>query len=280
MKVGLIMPVATEHEMVRDSWNAAREMSLPETPFTVLFNGCEPFGPVPPNTAVEVRSHGQRFTDEADLWWWCLEYAEATGWDWCMVVHDDFRMMEPGWESELRKSEGWRVGLASWCCYEAWDESANSGGGASVGHVGVTLDSMSFGFDVRLFRRRGCVAATRFGFGFGAWDAMGWALSQDYACWRIMLNSWHQWLPRNSRAVLGIGAPGHPEIKDLWASVLPARVLDAKHVEIAGRRVRVAPPDHRGDEQPRRVELRINDENTFITDRGTSEHWKLGKRVA
>ena len=196
-----------------------------------------------------------------------------------MVIHDDFQMREPGWEAQLEEAARWRVALASWCCYEQWNEEANSSD-ASTGHLGVTLDSMSFGFSVEFFRQRGCVSATRFGFGFGAWDAMGYALSKDYACWRILLNSWHQWLPRNSRSILNVGAPGHPEIKTLWKSVLPSRVVDPEHVEIAGRRVRIAPDDYTGHEQPRRVELRINDENTFVTDAGQSQHIRLGKLVA
>lgn len=245
MKVGLIMPICTSHEMQVDSWTSARGNSLPETPFVALFNGREPEA-MPEGTTVV--HHPPRFEDEADLWWWCLEYAQAHGWDWCMVIHDDFRITEPGWEKQLEESAGWRVALASWVAYDGWDEQANSSVGISHSFPhrhAVVVDSCSFGFRVDLFAERGCIAATRWGYGFGAWDANGWALSQGYAVWRILLNSHHNWKDggKNTRAMMNIGAPGHPEIKTLWASVLPAAVADSAHMLVAGKLIRVAPDE-------------------------------------
>jgi hypothetical protein len=249
MKVGLIIPTCTRHAMQERAWWSCRHFSQRDTPVIALLNGITA-GELPPiPEGVEVVQQVGRFEDECDLWQWCLDYAVAQQWDWCMVVHDDFAMREPGWEHQLELAHGWRVALATWCAYSVWDEQANPSL-PSVDHLGVTLDSFSFGFRVDLFRERGCVGALRFGYGYGAWEPCIWALQQGYAIWSILLNSDHHWVPDNTRRVLGLGANGHPHFQSYATGktevsaatpVLPARRLDGEHIDVAGRAVRIAP---------------------------------------
>ena len=275
MKVGLIMTVAVPHSMQEEAWTFAKRNSRPDTPFIVLFNGI-PAMEVP--EGVERIFRRDPFTDEADLWQWGLELAQERGWDWCMFIHDDFKIVEPGWEDELEASAGWRVALASWLGYMDWDIGANTS--RSTPHrLAVGLDSMAFGFNVHVFKRRGTVCATRFGFGYGAWDAQAWALSQGYAIWRIMLNSDHQWRQDNTRTKLARGADGHPWFKDNWQSVLPSHVIDERHISVAGDLVKIAP--HADTPVPPKVDNRrylsnaLNYMSKLVVDTETGESAKV-----
>lgn len=236
------MPICTRHAMQEESWTAAQRHSKPDTPFYALLNGIAPDQLPPLPDGMQVIYEPSRYEDECDLWNDCLALAVKSGWDWCMVIHDDFRMMESGWEDDLALSEGWRVCLASWLGYGIWTAEANSGYPTS-GHLAVALDSFSFGFKVDVFKQRGYVAGSRYGFGYGAWESNAWALQNDYAVWRILLDSWHQWLPNeNARSKLGVGAPGHPDIRQRFAGVvLPSEVVDTEHIKILDRIVRIAP---------------------------------------
>ena len=242
MKIGLVMPICTTHAMQVDAWASACENSQPDTPFYVLLNGITPSELPPLPDRIQVLQEPARFEDEKDLWDYCLRFAVAQGWDWCMLIHDDFRIMEPGWEADLALSEGWRVAIASWLGYGLWNKEANSGY-PTDGHLAVTFDSMSFGFNVPIFAERGFITDTRWGYGFASWEANGWALQNDYAVWHILGNSWHQWIPNeNTRTKLELGAQGHPEIRERYFGIsLPSRVIDTEHIEIIDRTVRIAP---------------------------------------
>lgn len=265
MRCGLIVPICTRHSMQQEALRTARSMSRTDTPVIALLNGItagELEFPIP--DGIEVVERVSRFDDECDLWQWGLERACLQDWEWCLYLHDDFSMREPGWEAELEKARGYRVALASWLAYAVWDEEANSGW-VTPGPFGVVLDSMSFAFRTDVFASRGCVAETRYGFGFGAWDANAWALEHDYAVWHVRLNSWHQWDGDNTRGKLGVGASGHPDIRTRFRGVvLPARVADDAHIQIVNRLVRIAPEDSLIVDPPRTVSCQINGER-FVT---------------
>lgn len=266
MKVGIIVPSAVQHDMWQESVELNRQFSKPDTPMYVLYNGLKP-QMLPEN--VDGLIAPRVFDDECDLWNFCLGFAYAHGWDWCMMMHDDFAMLEPGWEDELAKAAGWRVALASHLTYDVWDHEAVSAN-ASVGHLGVTIDSFSFAFNVPLFRHRGCVAAARFGFGYGAWDSCAWALQQGYALWRIRLDAKHHWKPHNTREVLRVGAPGHPEIGAMYRPLLPARVAGGENIMVANDTIRIAPAGVTDELVERRITCRINWDRTWITEGGKS----------
>lgn len=272
MNFGLIMPVCTHHAMQQEAWTLARTHSRADTAFIVLFNGCEPM-PVPEGTeAISV----PRFTDEQDLWQWGLNLAVERGWDWTMFIHDDFAMREPGWEADIEQSDGWRVAVASWCVYTEWDEPGGSY--PTPHHLGVTIDSFSFGFRTDVFKARGCVTAMRFGFGFAAWDTCAWALDNGYGIWRIVLNSDHQWMPDNSRAIQHVGAPGHPEVTLAWKDrIMPARTPDASHIMVAGRMFRIAPQGWTPTPIDRTTTTGINPGNVFKLEHGESRHYRNGE---
>lgn len=274
MKHGVIIPTACAHSMQSYAYDAARRCSRPETPVLVLFNGCDPL-PVP--DGVEVVRHAS-FVDESDLWQWCLEHAVRVGWDWCMMVHDDFEMYEPGWEAQLEEAATWRVALASWLTWDVWDEQANTSV-ASPGRIGVAIDSFTFGFRVDLFAARGFVCAARWGFGYGAWEPNAWALRNDYALLRIVLNCRHQWEPMNARALLKVPAPGHPEFRAQYGqNVLPARVLDAKRMAVRGRVVQVVPNELELVELSRDVRCQINFDDERVTNTGQRTSVRIALR--
>lgn len=250
MKIGVVIPTRVHHAMRELSWTGAREHSEAETDVIVLFNGCDPVAlPEGVSTVHQVAP----YHDEADLWWDALQLAERRGWDWCMMQHDDFRMMEPGWEAQLRESEGWRVAIAAHCvhagwsngsgCYPSWGRGKPEAYGDWPSRLGVTIDSMSFGFRVDVFRARGCVTEGRYGFGFGAWDACAWALMNEYGCWRIQQNAWHHWIENNARAILSIGAPGHQDVCARYgAQIFPSEITsDGTSIVRAGHQFRCAP---------------------------------------
>ena len=243
MKIGLIMPVACRQPMQEECWTAAAVNKRPDTPFYVLFNGLDQWCDLPHNV-VSLQEPAEH-TDEADLWWRCVTLASDKGWDWVTIIHDDFKICVPGWEDWIENSRGKRVALAAWCAYAAWTIEGNGSfsphltpdeNGAS--QIGVVLDSMGWAIHVPTFMERGCVTEERFGFGFGAWDACGWALEHGYAIWRIRGESWHHWKPnQNTRAMMSRGANGHPRIVTKYVGrSLPASVVNDDTIEVCGKR--------------------------------------------
>ena len=291
MKVGLIIPTCVPHEMQSRSWESAAQFSKPETPIIALINGLRPppvdeccastfelapkltLDPIPERiTPVYIND---RFTDECDLWQWGLEFAIERGWDWCMFCHDDFAMTEPGWEDDLAQSEGWRVALASWVTYGVWDDQANTSLPTAT-HIGVCLDSLSFGFNVKFFEQRGCVGTSRFGYGYGGWEPCAYALRNDMAVWNIRLNSDHQWVSGNTRGLLSLGADGHPMAKGGYAKdVLPACVVGEHSISVAGRTIRVAPGGAPLIQDEKVLRRRINQYSTLVSDTATGESLKV-----
>lgn len=239
MTVGLVIPICTTHPMQAESITNARRYSLSDTPVIVAING-DMAPPAVPD-GVEILTHGERFSDEADLWNWILALAVERGWDWCMIQHDDFRMEEGGWEAQLALAHDCKVALASWCTYDKWLTGAVSAD-HSRGYLGVIADPLTLGFRVSLFRERGCLTTMRVGFGYAAWEANGWALEQGYGVWRIRLNGSHQWLVgQNTRDKVapGAGAGGHGEVAGLYKHILPAEVVDANAFTLNGQRFEV-----------------------------------------
>lgn len=261
MKCGLIMPVCCRHDMQEEAWTTARRYSRPETPLYVLFNGIEPWSLPDGIQAIYVAGG---YTDEADLWNYGLGFAIEQGWDWVFFIHDDFSMREPGWETEMEKSEGWRVALAGWFAYTDWNKEC-VGQNPAAGHLATCIDPLSIGFNVAVFQERGYIALPEWGFGFGAWDVNAWALSQGYAVWRIPLDSWHHWLTSgNTRNKMNKGAPGHPQIGERWKDIaFPCRVLDGEHIEVVGQTIRVA-PEGQTVPKTKRAESRSTD-CTYVT---------------
>lgn len=255
MRFGLVMPVCCRHAMQEEAWTTARQHSRPDTPVYVLFNGIDPF-PLPEGIQT-MHADGQGYTEESDMWNYCLTFAVDQSWDWLFIIHDDFSMREPGWEAEMEKSEGWKVALATWFAYEQWNEECVGQYPAS-GHLATCIDPLSIGFNVNVFKERGYITNSKFGFGFGAWDVNAWALTQGYAIWRIPLNSWHHWLSTepNARTKMNKGAMGHPEIREQWkGKAFPAKVLDSEHIQVVDKVFRVA-PEGLSDTRAKRIESR------------------------
>lgn len=261
MRFGLVMPVCCRHSMQEEAWTTARKYSRPETPFYVLFNGIDPW-PLP--DGIQTLHEPGGFTDEADIWNYCLEMAVANKWDWLFMIHDDFSMREPGWEADMEQSEGWRVAIAGWFAYTHWNEEC-VGQYPAPGHLATCIDPLSIGFNVKLFAERGYIAKPEWGFGFGAWDVNAWALTQGYAVWHIPLDNWHHWIPNeNSRTKMNKGASGHPEIRERWKDqAFPSCVIDGAHIEVCGKRIRIAPIGV-SDGIKRRAECRSSD-CTYVT---------------
>lgn len=242
MKFGLIMTVCCRNPMQEMAWTSAREHTRPETPFYVLFNGIDPW-PLP--DGIQTLHAGEAFTDEADIWNYGLQLAIQNQWDWFVFVHDDFRMMAPGWEASLEQSEGWRVALAGWFLYRRFSDE-EIGQYPTPGPIGTCIDPLSIGFKTGIFAERGYVIYPEFQFGFGAWDLNCWLLSEGYAIWRIPLDSWHHWIPnQNSRSMVHKGADGHRMVMDRWKErVLPADVIDGGlSIIVRDRKFRIAPPE-------------------------------------
>lgn len=261
MRFGVVIPIACNHEMQAEALESVRRHSEPQTLIIALLQG-EVDVPLPQGvTSIRV----SLFDDEVDLWAWGLATAIEKNWDWCLFVHDDFAMLESGWEDQLRASSGWRVALASWAVYSVWDAEANTSQFTS-GPVGVCLDSMAFAFRTDVFRERGCVSEMRYGFGYGAWDACAYALANGMGVWRVHLNSKHQWVDKNSRAWLGKAAPGHPECRQAFRSkVLPSRVVDETAIEVCGVRHELKGPTAM-DREKRTTSVQLNYDQVRITN--------------
>lgn len=264
--------------MQERAWTLARQHSRADTDVILLLNRDESLSKSPPDD-VDIIHRFPAFDDEQDLWQFGLDLAIRRGWDWTMFIHDDFAILEPGWEADIELSADWRVALASWCVYTDWDEPGGSY--PTTHHLGVTVDSMSFGFRTDVFAARGCVTAQRYGFGFGAWDSCAWALDNGYGVWRVQLDSDHQWEPTNSRVLLRQGAGGHQHVTALWKDrILPARTPDWAHVQAGSRTFRIAPASLQTPPVIRDViTTGINPGNVFKTEYGVSSHYRNGQNL-
>jgi len=249
MKMGMIIPTRIGLELHKWVWKDARENSRPDTEILALLNGVTrrelldgPGGDIP--DGIDVHEMIGPFDDECDLWKWCLDYAVGKGWDWCLVLHDDSMLKEPGWEEEIEEAAGWRVALASHQTYTIWKKNGETGNVVELESpkFGTNCDPCSFGFNVKIFQERGCVSNWRIGFGFGCYETFAWCLGQKYAIRLLSGRLWHHpdW-SKNTRDVLNVGANGHEDTKNKFASILPAYTEDDKYISIAGERVEIVP---------------------------------------
>ena len=242
MRFGVIIPTAVRHEVQNAAWRSALGLSRFDTEVVALLNGitAEELRGIPSGiSTIQVDA----FEDECDLRQWCLEYASAHKWDWCLIMHDDLELLEGGWESDIEASKGWKVVMASHLCWTLWDSEACSGmvkGGAEY-RIGVALCPASLAINVAAFRKRGFVTNLRRGFGYGQLETTAWGLSQGCAVWRLWGKVYHGAnFDKNTRAVNRVFPTSHPGPAP-FLNVLPAEVVDDEHVRVSGKVLKVAP---------------------------------------
>lgn len=252
MKAGVVMGTCIEHGMQNEAWASIRRYSHASTEVVAVLNGEHaPKAPTLP-FGVEKMRREAAFTEEADLWQYGFDLALSRGWDWCVFLHDDFALTEScvGWEEELGLLDNWRIALATWTSSENITRDAEPWNHEPTrpGQLRCTLDPCSIAFRMSVFAPRGCFTDLRSSrreyimYGYAAYEAAGWALSQDYAIWQLKGSTDHNWLEANTRYLLGFGAGGQRATAVKYAGVaFPAEHIDMQHIKIIDRIVRIAP---------------------------------------
>ena len=250
MKFGIVMGTCIPHAMQAEAWRENRRWSRAGTEMVAIFNGTTPDACAALPIGVEAYQAESRFTEECDLWQCGFNIATAKGWDWCVFLHDDFKIFDScvGWEAELEGVADWRVGMATWCPAQGIAANGNPFDTGRPGRLCCSLDSCSIGFRMSLFGPRGFFTDTRTNdrvsiqYGFGAFESMGWMFSQDHAIWHLQGETCHHWIYENARILTKAGAGGHQEVAARYRDVsFPAERWDEYHIKVCDRVVRIAP---------------------------------------
>ena len=117
MKFGAVIGICTDRdEYQRAAIESIRAQSEPGTEIVAVFNGIAPFV-LPPG--IEALHYKDRIGREQGTWRVVFDLAVARGWDFACDFHDDFSLLEPGWEAEIRRLAGlYRVAIAAFVGYD------------------------------------------------------------------------------------------------------------------------------------------------------------------
>ncbi len=196
------MGTCVPHVHQQNAYRYARDNSLPSTEMVVIFNGT-PVQAVP--DGVECVEVPDRLSQPCGLWPAAFTIAVDRDWEWCAILHDDFWMLEAGWEAKLAAAEReYWIGMAAWCAMDCFDEhgmyiadQCETYGSHGIYQEGlaVVADSMGLAFNMALFSDRGCfcdVPEESGGYGYGEVEAALWTLQQEWALWHLDL-SWEHY---------------------------------------------------------------------------------------
>lgn len=202
MRMGLVIGACVVHAHQQGAFRLAQVHSLPSTEVVVLFNGTDVQNLPDQVEAIHVP---ERLNQPCGLWSQIFDLATERQWTWCAILHDDFWMLEPGWEEKLQEANRlYRVGMGVWCGFTGFDgqgrESCadglasfhNQDNGSRQYNEGlaVTPDSMGLVFNMALFGPRGrfCdVPDNGTGYGYGEIEAALWTLQQRWVLWHLNL---------------------------------------------------------------------------------------------
>lgn len=217
MKFGMVIGVCIQQTIQNLCIAHARQFSRPDTEIIVLYNGCGEVCTLPPN--VEVMKRENMIGREQGLWVDGLKIAQQRGWDWFVNIHDDFNILEAGWEENVEKAAAkYRIGIAGWCTYPYASENGITGARPEDSNLKtpmhVTVDGCGICFNVDLFTHRGFVTDMDEKCGYGEYEAGFWCIQHGYGIHHIEKNSGHfaglANIP-NTRTLLHLGAGGHQD---------------------------------------------------------------------
>ena len=250
MKFGVVVGVCTDRdEHQRRSLQSIVDFSSSDTELICIFNGVEPFDIDPRYEIIHVP---ELIGKEQGLWGKAFDIAVERGWDWCANFHDDFFLLESGWEDWLyRINHTHFIAMASFATYKtitpvfplSGDYSYESGNNDAPGFLGVTIDGCGMAFNMELFHQRSMFTSLDVACGYGETEACLWALEKGWASACIPLRSDHH--PEgtnNSREVLHVGADGVHEAISSHLSVLPASVINENQIRVNDKIINVRRP--------------------------------------
>lgn len=239
MKIGAVIGICTDRDPYqRECIDSIRSCSESGTIVVAIFNGIVPF-PVAPG--VETMYFPERLGRERGLWKLAFKIALERGWDWCFDFHDDFKLLEPGWEAVLQDLDRrYRLGVAAWTAWNRMgitgppgSRSFDSGGRDFL--LGTAVDGCGFGWNMHLFKRRGKITFLDAELGYGEADTGLWALNQGWACANIRTAWEHRKVSSSTRMALNIPAEGLNEVLEAHLDDFPAIATGDHEVMLGGK---------------------------------------------
>lgn len=227
-RIGAVISTALCHEYLPLAMSYLRGNSREDTELALLVNGCRLTCEVHPRFTVISLAEYVPYLN--GVWPRIYALAIERNWDWCVLVHDDMLLTEPGWEAALLQAQDrWHVGLAAWCTYDAiaidgmW-YALNGGPG-----LALIADGCALAFRMSAFRARGCFTDLDLDYGYGDAEASLWCLDQGLAVVNVGQPSHHFGSIARNRLRLGVG--GMDTLIDRYRDLRPTRVILPNAVE-------------------------------------------------
>ena len=172
MKFGVVLGICTDRDAdQRRAINSIARFTRKDTEMFAVFNGVKPFEVDP---RYKITHYENLLGREQGLWPLALQIAGEHQWDFVFAPHDDFYLLESGWERWIERAyRTYKIGIASYACWGYADGHATNpdpknpnytvetGNPPTTGPVdsplGVAIDGCGVAFNTRLFTQRGWI---------------------------------------------------------------------------------------------------------------------------